>query len=257
MATVIPKTSTVLTSLLRADFTTQWRNRKAVILTIIVPVIILISWKGLVDKVGGPFVLANSITIGLFASGIMGYSNSVARDRDKGIFQRLRVAPLPSWAIMASRLLVQLAMIVLITTAVFIIGKEYDGIALTPTGYVFTYLTAIVGGAVSLSVGQMVVGFIKNPETVNSTTRLVYLAFILGGMFGELDHALNQKQSQISAMIDKVVLLSPYGTVKTMLSAVMEPTRWDSDTSIALFVTILYIIGFTTLGIKWFKWNTK
>jgi ABC-2 type transport system permease protein len=249
METVIPKTSVVLTSLLRADFTTQWRNRRAVILTLIVPIIILTSWKTLVAKVGGPFVLSNSITIGLFASGLMGYSNSIARDRDKGIFQRLRVAPVPSWAIMASRLLVQLAMIILITTAVFIIGKDYDGITLTPSAYIFTYFTAIIGGAVSLSLGQMIVGWIKNPETINSTTRLVYLLFIIVGMFGELN--------QLGYVIDKAVPWSPYGTVKTILSTSMEPEKWTNHTSMALLVTIAYTIVFATLGIKWFKWNTK
>jgi len=249
MATVIPKTSAVLTSLLRADFTTQWRNRRAVILTLIVPIIILTSWKGLISIVGGPFVLANSITIGLFASGLMGYANAVARDRDKGIFQRLRVAPVPSWAIMASRLLVQLAMILIITTAVFVIGKDYDGITLSPAAYVFTYFTAIIGGAVSLSLGQMVVGWIKNPETINSTTRLIYLAFIMVGMFGELN--------KLGQTMDDAVQWSPYGTVKTILSTSMEPDKWTNHTTMALLVTMLYIIVFTTTGIKWFKWNTK
>ncbi|BAU53403.1 ABC transporter permease [Mucilaginibacter gotjawali] len=249
MATLIPKTSTVLTSLLRADFTTQWRNRRAVVLTLVVPLIILTSWKGLISIVGGPFVLANSITIGLFASGLMGYANATARDRDKGIFQRLRVAPVPSWAIMASRLLVQLAMILIITTAVFVIGKEYDGITLSPAAYVFTYFTAIIGGAVSLSLGQMVVGWIKNPETINSTTRLIYLAFIMVGMFGELN--------KLGETMDEAVQWSPYGAVKTILSMSMEPDKWNNHASMALLVTIAYITIFTTLGIKWFKWNTK
>ena len=249
METIIPKTSAVLSSLLRADFTTQWRNRRAVVLTLIVPVIILMSWKGMIGLVGGPFILANSITIGLFASGLMGYSNSVARDRDKGIFQRLRVAPVPSSAIMAIRLLVQLGMIFLITTAVFIIGKQYDGITLNPAAYFFTYFTAIICGTVSLSLGQMIVGRIKNPETVNSTTRLVYLAFILIGMFGELN--------QLGDTLDKAVKWSPYGTVKTILSTSMEPAKWDNNSTIALLATFFYIILFSTFGIKWFKWNTK
>src|SRR5882757_466827 len=111
MQTTIPSTSSVLSSLLRADFTTQWRNRRSVILVVLVPTIILISWKGLVDKLGGTFVLSNCITIGLNAIGLMGYTNSIARDRDKGVFQRLRVTPVPSWSIMTSRLIVQLAMI--------------------------------------------------------------------------------------------------------------------------------------------------
>lgn len=98
-------------SLLLADFTPQWRNRKSFILILIVPVIIFISWKGLVDKRGGAFVLANCVTVGLTAIGLMGYSNSVARDREKGIFQRLRVAPVAPSSILVSRLCVQLTMI--------------------------------------------------------------------------------------------------------------------------------------------------
>jgi len=253
MPTLIPSTSVVLKSLLRADFTTQWRNRRAVILTLVVPGIILMSWKGMVSTLGGPFVLSNAITIGLFASGLMGYSNSVARDRDKGIFQRLRVAPIPSWAIMGSRLLVQLVMIILITTIVFVLGKDYDNISLSPSAYALTYFTAIVGGAVSLSLGQMIVGFIKNPETVNSTTRLVYIAFIVTGMLGEIYLALNK----VDKILAYAVKYSPYGTVKTILSTGMEPEKWNIDTTTALLVTVGYSIVFTVLGIKWFKWNTK
>ncbi|MES1221661.1 MAG: ABC transporter permease, partial [Bacteroidota bacterium] len=106
MQTTIPSSSQVMYSLLRADFTTQWRNRRAFILVLVVPVIILISWKGIVDKMGGAFALGSCITVGLTAIGLMGYSNSIARDRDKGVFQRLRVSPIPGWSIMGSRILV-------------------------------------------------------------------------------------------------------------------------------------------------------
>ncbi|HSC38608.1 MAG TPA: ABC transporter permease, partial [Chitinophagaceae bacterium] len=148
MQTNIPSPSTVLASLLRADFTTQWRNRRAVIMVVLVPVIILISWKGLIPKFGGGFVLANCITVGLTAIGLMGYSNAVARDRERGIFQRLRVAPVPSWSIMMSRLIVQLAMIIIVTLAVFIVGAYFDKVTLSPGGYALGLLSAIVGGAV-------------------------------------------------------------------------------------------------------------
>ena len=96
----LPTNKSVLAALLRADFITQWRNRRSMILILLIPVIILLSWAPLVPVFGGAFVLSNSITIGLTAIGLMGYSNSIARDRDKGIFQRLRVAPLQPWSIM-------------------------------------------------------------------------------------------------------------------------------------------------------------
>lgn len=249
MQTILPSTKAALTALLRADFTTQWRNRKAVVLLLLVPVIILISWKGLVDKLGGAFVLSNCITIGLNAIGLMGYSNAIARDRDKGVFQRLRVAPVPTWSIMLSRLLVQLTMILLVTTAVFIAGNGIDKITLTPAGYILGYMTAIAGGAVYLGLGQAIVGLIKNAETVNSTTRLVYFVFIMVGMFGELG-VLGDK-------IGDMVKWSPYGVVKHIISSAMQPKTWNQETTIALFVTIVYAIGFSMLGIKKFRWNAR
>ena len=245
----IPKTSTVFASLLRADLTTQWRNRRSFILVLLVPVIILISWKDVIDKIGGVFALSACITIGLMAIGLMGYSNSIARDRDKGVFQRLRVAPVASWSIMASRLTVQLMMILLVTLLVFFAGHYVDHITLEPIGYVLTFFTAMVGGAVYLGMGQVIVGLILNPETVNSTTRLVYFIFIMVGMLGEF--------GVLGEQVKQIAIWSPYGTVKHVLSAGMQPDTWNSDTSMALLLTIGYAIVFATIGIKKFKWNTK
>jgi ABC-2 type transport system permease protein len=248
MENIIPSTSNVLSALLRADFLTQWRNRRAVIMVILVPVIILISWKGLIDKFGGAFALSNCITVGLTAIGLMGYSNAIARDRDKGVFQRLRVAPVPAWSIMVSRLMVQLALIVIMITAVFLAGYNYDKISLGTSGYILSALAAFVGGAMYLGLGQAIVGLISNPETVNSTTRLVYFFFIMIGMFGSFG-ALGDE-------FGKIVRWSPYGTVMHILSSGMHPENWNGEASMALMVTIGYAILFSGMGIKNFKWNT-
>src|SRR5258708_13606189 len=135
MQTNIPSISTVFTSLLRADLMTQWRNRRSSILVILVPVLILISWKPLVEKFGGAFVVSNCITVGLTAIGLMGYSNSMTRDRDNGIFHRLRDAPAPSWSIIISRLIVQLIIIILMAMLLFIVGYKYDNITISSGGY--------------------------------------------------------------------------------------------------------------------------
>lgn len=249
MSVTLPSTSKVYKALLRADLTTQWRNRRASLLVILVPTVILISWKGLVDKLGSAFVLANCITVGLNAIGLMGYSNAVARDRDKGIFQRLRVAPASNWTIMASRLSVQLVMIAIMTLTLFIVGYRLDNIVMTAQGYILAFLVAILGGAVYLSLGQMIVGLIKNPETVNAVTRLVYFFFIMIGMFGEL--------GMLGDMVGKITQYSPYGTVKTIVSSGLDPKTWTNSSSIALLLTLGYTAIFATLGIKWFKWSTK
>ncbi len=249
MQTVIPTSSAALRSLLRADLMAQWRNRRSVILVVLVPVIILFSWKGLVPKLGGPFVLSNCITIGLNAIGLMGYSNAIARDRDKGVFQRLRVAPAPSWCIMMSRLLVQLAMIIIVTLAVFIVGFYGDGIKISASGYVTAMAMAIVGGALYLGLGQAIVGLVKTADTVNAVSRLVYFVFIMVGMFGELG-MLGQK-------IGSAVKWSPYGVVRHIVSVGLTPELWSNTTTISLLLSLGYTVLFAGVGIKNFKWNTK
>lgn len=249
MQTIIASPSTVFTSLFRADLTTQWRNRRASIMVILIPVVILIFWKPLVERLGGPFVLANCITIGLNAIGLMGYTNSVARDRDKGIFQRLRVAPAPNWMIMFSRLAVQMVMITLLSIVVFIVGNKYDGITLSAGGYLAGFFMALVGGAVYLSLGQVIVGLVKNPESVNATSRLVYFSFIMIGMFGEL--------GMLGNTVGDVVKWSPYGAVKNIVAAGMAPASWNMDSTKALLLTLGYTIVFTTLGVKWFRWSSR
>ena len=245
----IPKPSAVLASLLRADFTTQWRNRRSFVLVLLVPVIILISWKSVIDKMGAPFALSSCVTIGLVAIGLMGYSNSIARDREKGVFQRLRVAPVPSWSIMTSRLLVQLAMILLLTICVFVAGYYIVHASITPVGYIVTFFTALIGGAVYLGLGQVIVGLIQNPETVNSTSRLTYFAFIMIGMFGEFGF--------LGEQVKQIAVWSPYGTVKRVIAAGMVPQSWNHEITLALLVTIGYALLFSLVGIKKFKWNTK
>ncbi len=245
----VPPVRKVLTVLLRSDFITQWRNRRSFVLVLLVPVIILISWKGVIERLGGVFALSSCITVGLTAIGLMGYSNSIARDRDKGVFQRLRVAPVPGWSIMISRLIVQMAMIMLMTSGVFLAGYYFDGITLAAPGYLCSYAASFAGGAVYLGLGQMIVGLIKNAENVNSTTRLVYFLFIMIGMFGEF--------GVLGESIGEIVKWSPYGVVKHLVGTAMQPETWDRPTSLALMATIGYGLLFGFLGIKWFRWNPR
>ena len=245
----LPKTSTIFSSLLRADLTTQWRNRRASLLVILIPAVILISWKGLIPKFGASFVLANCITVGLNAIGLMGYTNAIARDRDKGIFQRLRITPAPRWTIMISRLTVQLLMIAIVTTVLFIIGYQFDNIVMKPGGYALAFCVAIAGGAVYLSLGQVIVGLIRNAETVNVVTRLVYFVFIMVGMFGSLN--------MLGKEVGEVSRWSPYGTVQRIVADALYTDSWTNTSSMALLVTLGYALVFSILGIRWFRWQSS
>jgi ABC-2 type transport system permease protein len=129
------------------------------------------------------------------------------------------------------------------------VGYRQNHISLSVQGYVMGYAGALVGGALYLGLGQMIAGLLKNAETVNATTRLVYFVFIMVGMFGEIGFLGNE--------LKQVVHWSPYGTVKTVLSSGMQPGLWHAESWMALMATIGYALAFCFLGIRWFRWNTK
>lgn len=244
-----PSQSLILRTLLAADFAVQWRNRRASILSMLAPVVILVSWKSIINAFGAPFALASCITIGLIAVGLMGYANTVARDRERGVFQRLRVTPAGTTAIMTSRIIVQLVQMMVMTIVVFIVGYFVDAIVLTPFAYVLATIVSVVCGAVFLGLAQAIVGLISRAETVNSVTRFIYIALIVLGILGEF--------GTLGNAFKQAVLWSPYGTVKVVLQAAMMPSNWGSTAWIALVVTFLYAIVFSIIGIKWFDWNSK
>ena len=90
-----------------------------------------------------------------------------------------------------------------------------------------------------LGLGQLIVGLIQSPETVNSTSRLTYFVFIMVGMFGEL--------GVLGDQLKEIVMWSPHGTVKRIIAAGMQPGTWNSEMTTVLFVTIGYAILFQLL----------
>ena len=102
-----PPLGLVFSSLLRADFLVFLKNRRALIISMVLPFFVLISTSGnkATDKFGGAeFVIGLAISYSLLSTALVGYALTVARDREKGVFQRLRVTPAPTWTIMTSRL---------------------------------------------------------------------------------------------------------------------------------------------------------
>lgn len=245
----LPSATTVFSSLLKADLIAQWRNRRASIMVVLIPSIILISWKGLIARFGGAFALSNCITVGLNAIGLMGYTNAIARDRDKGIFQRLRVTPAPRWTIIASRLMVQLVMITITTLVLFLIGYQFDHIQMSAQSYILAFLMAIVGGSVYLGLGQMIVGLVKSQETVNVTTRLVFFLFIMVGQFASFE--------MLGVTLGDIANWSPYGTTKNVIAAALVPAGWTHQTNMYLLASLGYTAVFTVFGIRFFRWSTR
>lgn len=250
--TAVPPLRLVLTSLFRADILVLLKNRRAVLASILLPVIVLLSTKSgpATTNLGGPvFVIGLAIGYGLASTSIMGYAVTIARDREKGVFQRLRVTPAPTWTILASRLAMQSVANLIIALVVVIFGARLHHISPTAGQYALVLLVSILAGAVYLSIGQALAGVVKSADTVNAVARLVYIALVVLGTIGLTGGLGSAWQS--------VTRWTPVGTIMTLFAGVLDLSAWSARDTESLAACVAYIAVFAGIGIRWFQWDAR
>ena len=245
----VPTWSSSLKVLLRADSTAQVRTPLSLVITFALPLILLVA-TGLGKNsaaLGGPeFRISLALTVGLVSIGTVGYSLAIARDRDTGVLQRLRVTPAPTWTIMVSRWMVQLGAVLIMAIVVLVVAALFVGVTLPPQDYLFTVLVALLGSAVFLSIGQAIAGLIASADTLNAAGRLLYVPLIGLSLFGDSD--------RLGTTVELVSRWSPGGCLETLLSAAMGASVWSGQSWGALFASFGYTVVFGVIGIRWFRW---
>jgi ABC-2 type transport system permease protein len=216
------------------------------------PVVVLfgLSAGKRAELFGDPLArVASCLTLGMTSIAILGYSMTIARDREKGVFERLLVTPTPPWAIMASRLAVQVPAILTMAIVTLVVASVFLGVSLSPQALVLTLLAIVFGSSVFLAVGQALVGLVRSSDTVNAVGRLVYIPLFALGLLGHIDI--------LGTTVETIARWSPGGAVATMLSASMNPSTWSSETWWATLASVMYSVLFAGIGIRWFQWRVR
>jgi ABC-2 type transport system permease protein len=168
--------------------------------------------------------------------------------REHGVFQRLRVTPAPTWTIMSSRLAMQIIANQVIALVVVIIGTRMHHLSPSAGQYALVLLVSILGGAVFLSIGQALVGLMRSADTVNAVARVIFIALVI----------LLPRAEWIARQRVGVDLgWTPIGLVMTLFAGVLNLTAWSTRDTLALVVSVAYIVGFAGIGIRWFQWDAR
>jgi ABC-2 type transport system permease protein len=250
--TAEPPLQIIFSSLLRADFLVFLKHRRALVISMLLPIFLLItttSNKATHNFGGAVFIIGLAIAYGLTATSIMGYALTVARDREKGVFQRLRVTPAPTWTIMASRLAMQSAANLIIALVVVIVGTRIHHVSPSIGQYALVLLVSILGGAVFLSLGQALVGLVKSADTVQAVARVLFAVLILLGTLGQ--------SGALGGFWESVAHWSPVGVVMTLFAGVLDLHAWYGRDTLSLVVCAGYIVVFAGIGIRWFQWDAR
>jgi ABC-2 type transport system permease protein len=252
-----PSIGLTLRSLLIADTVVILRSRQTLILNLLVPILILVitdraatgGGRGGFAEAGAGVMISMALSYGLLSSALLGYSITVARDREAGVFQRLRVTPTPTWAIMLSRLLVQFAAAVATSIIVIVVGGVMHHLSYGIGTYVLILLVAIYGAAMFLGIGQAIVGLIRSTVAVNAVGRVLYVVLILLGILG-ISGALGDTFTSVAKW-------TPVGALITLFTAVQSGAAWTGDDGWALVAVGGYLVVFAGIGVRWFQWESE
>ena len=245
-----PSIGSLLAALARADLTVLTKNKMRMLLSLLLPLIILTttsSAKATHTFGGAAFILGLAITAGIAGTSIMGYAPMVARDRDGGVFQRLRVSPAPTWAVMGSRLSVQMVANFLIALVVLVVGDNIHHLSLSLETYLLVLLVSILASAVFLAVAQALVGLIKSADTVQAFGRLLYIGLVMLGLFGA--------SGQLGTFWDTVSNWTPVGALMKVFAGVVG-TSFTGQDAWALLACVGYTVVLAGLGIYWFRFDS-
>jgi ABC-2 type transport system permease protein len=247
-----PSLRVVFASLFRADFLVFLKHRRALIISLLLPVFLLVSTNAhkAANRFGGAvFIVGLAIAYGLSATAIVGYALTVARDREKGVFQRLRVTPAPTWTIMTSRLAIQTVANLVLALVVVIIGTRIQHLSPSIGQYVLVLLVSLLGGAVFLSIAQALVGLVRSADTVQAVARVLFAVLILLGTLGQ--------SGALGTAWQDIARWSPVGTVMTMFAGVLDVHAWGSRETLSVVASFGYIVVCAGIGIRWFQWDAR
>jgi ABC-2 type transport system permease protein len=251
-STAAPSLRTIFASLFRADFLVFLKHRRALVVSLLLPFFLLLSTNAnkATQKFGGAeFIVGLAVAYGLLATSIVGYALTVSRDREKGVFQRLRVTPAPAWAIMTSRLAMQCVANLILALVVVIVGARLHHLSPSIGQYILVLLVSLLGGALFLSIAQALVGLVRSADTVQAIARVLLAVLILLGTLGQ--------SGALGTAWQDIARWSPVGVVMTLFAGVLDLHAWGSRETLSLVVSFGYIVVCAGIGIRWFQWDAR
>jgi ABC-2 type transport system permease protein len=245
----LPSTAQTMQALVRSDVIVQSRHRASIVMSVLIPLFFLFTWRDFLAVVGPTTVLASCISVGLPSIGLMGYALVVARDRELGVFQRLRTTPCATWVIMLSRWMVQLSIMIVMALLTVVAAIYIDDIHLSFSAMLMLLLAVVISGLLFLSLGQLIVALFQASETVNSATRVIYISVLVTGILAQT----LPKDSRWHGVVQWL----PVGVSRLVISGALSWKTRDAHDLLPFLATLTYTVIFATVGIHRFRWKTN
>ncbi len=178
---------------LRSEQRVFWRSREAAFFIFLFPLLLFVLlgsvYSGTIYGVPAPqALLAGLVGYGCANTAFAGLAIQLVVRRELGILKRLRATPLPAATYVASALVSTVAVFVLQTVALFLLGRSLYGTPF-PSALVSLALAIAFGSVVFAALGVAAASLIRSAEGSSAVVNFVLLPMaFLTGSFGPTRH---------------------------------------------------------------------
>jgi ABC-2 type transport system permease protein len=195
----LPPLSTVFRSRISVELKEFFRQREAVVFTVLLPVLLLVVFGAVLNyNLGHGVTFVQYFTAGIIAAGILGASLQnmaigIATERSDGTLKQLAGTPMPKSAFFVGKVVQVLAVTALIVVVLLAVGVGIYGVHLPPAGRWLTFLwVTVLGSAACTLLGIAFSSVVKNGRSASATVTPIALVlqFISGVffVFSQLPH---------------------------------------------------------------------
>jgi ABC-2 type transport system permease protein len=191
---------TLLAHEIRFDLLALWRNPRARVFTLLLPLILLVALVGL-SHGGGDTTTVSGQDVALdrfFVGGIIAmslltacYGSLVAivvSQRESGVFKRRRATPVPAWVVVAAQAITTLVMAVATEIVLLLVARVAYGIGIPAKGLAIAAVAIAFGGLAFACVAYAVASVIPNVEAAQPAVQLTMLPlYFISGIWFSTD----------------------------------------------------------------------
>ncbi|HEY1853650.1 MAG TPA: ABC transporter permease [Solirubrobacterales bacterium] len=170
------------------------RNRKARLLTLVFPVLLLVIFDGIfhgghVEVSGvsinyGAFFVPSVIVFTLTVSNLAMLINTVVAQRELGILKRRRATPLPAWALVVSQSLTVIAMAFASVLLLVVLAAVAFGTTPEANGILTLILGAVFGSAAFCGLSYAISTFVDSADSAQPMIQLImFPLFFISGVW--------------------------------------------------------------------------
>ncbi len=166
-----------------------FRNRTVLFFSLLLPTLTLILFGLIFGHNAVPipgsavvsyavWLLPGIIITNIMSSGLMGNTSAMITWRERGIFKRLAVTPMPLWEVMLARVFTQLIPLIAQGVIAIIVGTFVFNFHFEIQYVPLTLLFLLLGSLVFLSIGQVIASFTNRVELGSVICQGIYMVLI-------------------------------------------------------------------------------